>query len=49
MITIESSRNRDIIFRCDDTPLNRQLIHLIVAIFNLLDSTNATYEVGGLH
>tara|TARA_B100000424_G_scaffold100984_1_gene75819 strand:- start:248 stop:397 length:150 start_codon:yes stop_codon:yes gene_type:complete len=49
MISIESSRNRDIIFRCDDTPVNRQIVHLIVAIFNLLDSTGAEYQVGGLH
>jgi len=48
MISIESSRNRDIIFRCDDTPLNRQLVHLIVVIFNLLDETTH-YEIGGLH
>ncbi len=48
MISIESSRNRDLIFRCEDTDINRTIIHLIVAIFNMLDSS-ADYTIGGLH
>jgi len=48
MITIESSRNRDIIFRCEDTDVNRAIVHLIVAIFNMLDQSTE-YQIGGLH
>ena len=48
MITIETSRNKDLIFSCEKTQMNELIVTVIVSLLNYLD-TRRTFEVRGLH